>query len=249
MSYEKDFRKKLGYTNKEKLKHYYKANDIQNINWIIVERYNERLKEVIKKLHNAINSDICLTDICELNNKIDEAYTTLKNNNLFPHLNNNGRAHEKVYYNWMRGYILCELFLPAICQIFGVSEDKITHIGKDDLSNPKTFSRSATADLQIDKEKSKIRLEVQGGFTGENDIKEHKIKEAISNFKKHKITTYIFHIDVFNGKVAIINISNPESTNLIYKYNNKMESKKTLEIKPEWFKWKLNEKPLALKKL
>lgn len=248
MSYEKDFRRKLGFTNQKKLKDYYKAKDIRDINWKIVKKYNKRLKEIVENLHKAICSDICLTDICKLQNKIDESFATIKKHNLLLRFNNHGRACEAVYYNWMRGYILCELFLPTFSQIFHVPENKIKHIGADDLLNPKNFSRSATADLQIDtKKNSKVRIEVQGGFTGKNDIKEHKIKEAMSEFENHKTTTYIFHIDIFNGKVAVIDISNPK--NLTYQNNAKMEGQKTLTVKPEWFKWKLTEKPLSLDKM
>lgn len=82
----------------------------------------------------------------------------------------------------MRGYIICELFINAISKLFSIGISDIKHIGKDDLSNPKTFSRAATADLQIKTTTETIRLEIQSGYTGINDIKKTKIDEVKRNF-------------------------------------------------------------------
>lgn len=239
-TYEKNFRKALGFTNQEKLKKYFKATDFQIVNWERIKELNIRLKDMSSKINDALSPEIRNDDIAIIHKKIDEAFQIIKDNDLFPHLNNQGRNPDDVYYNWMRGYIICELFIKAISILFNVNESKINHIGKDDLSNIDTFSRSATADLQINTENETIRLEIQGGYTGINDIKRSKITEAKNNYS-NKIKTYILHIDIFNGKAALVDIFNPNSSKLVYTKNSRFEGIETLSIKHEWFTWKLSD--------
>ena len=218
-TYEQNFRKALGFTNQEKLKKYFKATDFQVVNWERIKELNIRLKDMSSKINDALSPEIQNDDISIIHKKIDEAFQIIKDNDLFPHLNNQGRNPDDVYYNWMRGYIICELFIKAIAILFNVNESKIDHIGKDDLANIDTFSRSATADLQINTENETIRLEIQGGYTGINDIKRSKITEAKNNYY----------------------ISNPDSSKLVYTKNSRFEGVETLSIKHEWFTWKLSD--------
>lgn len=248
MSYEKEFRKNLGFTNAQKLKTHLKATDIKSVNLKLIKKYNERLSDIIDKLNTALHDDIKFKDTSILKAKLENAYKIMKVNKIFPKLNNQGRSPEDVYYNWMRGYIICELFIPSISILFKVDEKDIKHIGEDDLSNPSTFSRSATADLQLNDSNSIIRIEMQSGFSGNNDIKKSKIIEAINNQKKG-ITTYLVHIDVFNGKAAIINITKANLKKLKFNKNPKFEGSETLSIDNNWFKWNLSEALPELNKI
>ena len=49
----------------------------------------------------------------------------MKNNNILNKLNNQGRRKEEVYFNWMRGYLVCEYFKGDISNIFNIPVKKI----------------------------------------------------------------------------------------------------------------------------
>ncbi len=237
----RDFRKKLGFTNATNLKKFYKATDLKenNINWSLIESYNQRLYEISINLNNAIHNDIQI-DIEKLKEKIECTYQNIKQYNLIANFNNNGRPYEDVYYNWMRGFLICEFFKKAICLAFNINENNFYCIGNDDTKNPKTFSKSATADIEIKLNNNKIRLEIQSGYTGKNDIKLSKINEA----KNCRVETYIIHFDLFNGKVAIIDIlnSNIETINKYAKENPLHEGTMEISIPQEAFCWDLTDK-------
>ena len=114
----------------------------------------------------------------------------MKENNIIPRLNNYGRLPEDVYYNWMRGYAVIEFFSGTLADVFGVSKGSIRAVGDNRLTNIDTFSKSPTADLEITLNKDIVRLEVQSGFTGINDIKAHKVRKARDMFNNKTF----FHI-------------------------------------------------------
>lgn len=237
----KEYRKELGFSNKTTLQTYFKAKDIKQPNWPKIALCNDRLREIFTKLNNVVSDDIKLENIEEFCKKIDFAFSIMKENGIIEKLNNQGREPDDVYYNWMRGYLVCEYFMPAIAKILEIKENSIRHIGKDDLTNIKTFTRSATADLEIlVSAVKKIRLEIQAGYTGVNDIKQSKILEAKRIYDSEKTESYIVHFDLFNGLAAIINITNfhriPETS-----YHKAFENTNVLSIKDEWFRWKLTE--------
>lgn len=237
-NYERSFRAALGFSNQEKLKKYFKATDFVVVNWEKIQKCNNRLKEICEKINGAISSDIQISDIDAITIKVDEAYQIMRDNNIFPRLNNQGRTPDDVYYNWMRGFLICEMFIPAIARIFNVREENISHTGQDDLTNLETFARAATADLEIITENNqRIRLEMQAGYTGTNDIKRSKILEAITRKTTNGIITYVVHIDIFNGKAAIIDISKANDMSL--QYHKAFENTDVLSINSDWFVWKL----------
>lgn len=240
MSYESNFRRALGFTNQEVLKKYFKAKDFVVVNWKKIERCNERLVEICVKLNNAVHASIRYKNIDELKTKIESSYFIMKENDIFPRLNNQGRNPDDVYYNWMRGYLICEFFIPSIAQIFGIEVDEIKHIGEDDLARLDTFARAATADLELMLlDGNIIRLEMQAGFTGVNDIKRSKINEAKQKYDNDGISSYIVHFDVFNGVAAIIDISNVDESVIVY--HKAFENTDVLTIDKEWFRWLLAE--------
>lgn len=87
------------------------------INWKKIEQYNSRIKDIFQKLNTVVHESIRYDDITDFNHKIDGAYQILKDNDIIPRLNNNGRPPEDVYYNWMRGYAVCEFF-QKLCQLY-----------------------------------------------------------------------------------------------------------------------------------
>lgn len=242
----KEYRKKLGFTNKDSLKSYFKASDIKVPNWKRINKCNQRLREIFLNLNKVVSDDIKSKDIVKFCKKIDLAFSIMKENKLIEGLNNQGRKPDDVYYNWMRGYLVCEYFLPSIAKILNLSKKDIHYIGKDDLKNIKTFTRAATADIEILHNGKKIRLEIQAGYTGVNDIKQSKILEAKKCLENNQIESYIVHFDLFNGRAAIINISNFYKQIPAKKYRKAFENINVLTVSEDWFKWDLTSKLLSL---
>lgn len=149
MPINRKFRVKLGYSNAGRLKEHFKGKDIVDINWNKIELYNSRIKDIFRELNSVVHENIRYENLTGFNFKIDNAYKILKDNNIISRLNNNGRSYEDVYYNWMRGYAVCEFFSKALSIVFDVPQDSIKTVGRDKLTDIKTFSKSPTADLEI----------------------------------------------------------------------------------------------------
>ena len=115
--------------------------------------------------------------------------------------------------------------------IFRVKEDSIKTIGLDNLDNPSSFSKAPTADFEIKTKKyGTFRIEFQCGFQGVNDIKEHKVLEAARVYKNDNIRSLILHVDLFNGCVAFVDISNIDEKNINWEYRQQFEGKKVFHI-------------------
>ena len=240
----KAFRRTLGFTNQITLQKYYKAKDVVFINWNKIEKLNERLKNIFESINGAIHPSIRWNNIGAIHAEIDSAYAIMRQNDIFPRLNNNGRCPEDVYYNWMRGYIVCKFFASALAIVFGVPEDTIRIVGHDSLSNIKTFSQSPVADLELIINDQTVRLEIQSGYTGVNDIKAHKVREAKRAFLDEQTLSYVVHFDLFNGTVAIVNITDIDDKNIHWEKRYRMEGKPVFSIPEEAFRWFLpNEVP------
>lgn len=240
-----DFRKRLGFTNKTKLQKFFKATDFVVVNWSRVERCNERLKEIFRAVDAAVNPDIRIDNIEQFCSKVDETYQILKDNNILPRMNNYGRAPDDVYYSWMRGFLVCEYFSKALSIIFDVDQTAITTVGNDQLTDIATFSKSPTADLEIALVDRTIRLEVQSGYTGINDIKAHKVNEAKRLFAETGVYSYVVHFDLFNGNAALIDISSIDDTSIHWVRRAQMEGQKVFAIPDNSFSWDLTAEPLA----
>ena len=202
---------------------------------------NDRLIHIFQKLNGIVYNTIKYEDYEVFANLIRASYEKMKNNNLILKLNNFGRPREDVYYSWMRGYCIVNYFKKLFAIMLEVSEKDIHQIGMDDLDNIESFSQSPMADLEVDNIPGKhIRLEVQSGFTGTNDIKKHKIDEAKRVFKDCGMHSYIIHFDIFNGKVAVVDISKITPK---YESNSRFEGQKVFHIPQYAFKYKLIEEP------
>ncbi len=240
----KDYRKALGFTNQVILKKYFKATDIVCINWDLIEKENARLIDMFSKINKTMHPNLKLTDeeFNDFKTQATEAYNTLKGFQIIEKLfNNNGRAREAVYYNWMRGYMVALYFHKTISLVFGVNDDELEQLGEDNLQkvisdgNIDSFKREAIADLQI--VKKNIHIEIQAGFTGQNDIKRSKATDAKVR-ANHNWKTYVLHFDLFNGKLAVINITNLASLpNDKWTANAKFEDVETVAIADNLFKY------------
>ncbi|ECP7590294.1 restriction endonuclease, partial [Campylobacter jejuni] len=96
-----------------------------------------------------------------------------------------------------------------------------------------TFKRTPRADLEI----NNYRLEIQSGFQGINDIKEHKVREAKNIFNDKNIKTLVIHFDLFNGQVAFVDISKIQNNDLNWITRQQMEGQSVFNIDSNYFQW------------
>lgn len=243
---KKAYRTSLGFSTQGDTKDYFKAKDVYSVNWPLVENYNDRLVDIFEKINSVITSSYKLTadEMAAFSAKISAAYQILKETEIIQDkFHNQGRSSENVYYNWMRGYAVNVYFMKLIAALFQVDENEIEQLGKDNIEqliatrNPEVFNREAVADLQI--RSKQIHIEVQAGFTGENDIKQSKAEDAKKRYREEHWTTFVVHFDLYNGELAVINITSlydnlPEDG---WKENPRFETVFTTKIPDNCFKW------------
>jgi len=123
----------------------------------------------------------------------------------------------------------------------------ISFIGDDDLINIELFKRTPKADLEIAlKDGKKLRIEVQSGFVGVNDIKQHKILEAKRIFKTNGISSLAIHFDLFDGQVAFVKLDEIEDSSVNSITRQQMEGQTVFNIEQNYFIWKLTQTPPSL---
>ncbi len=243
-----EYRSELGFSNQSDTKLFLAAKDIKpEIDYEYIKSLNGRLVEIFAKLNKILrlkNNDLNL-----FKSHIDHIYKILNDNKIIPQLNNQGRRPEQVLFSWLRGYIIVELFKPIFAKLFKINVSSIKNIGDDDLKNIDTFKRTPVADLQIQKGESIINIEVQSGFQGINDIKEHKVREAKKVFQDNGTKTICIHIDIFNGQVAFIRLDNIEDNDVNFVTRQQMEGQSVFAIDQNYFKWRLIDNLPPLKNL
>lgn len=243
---KKAYRTSLGFSTQEDTKDYFKAKDVYSVNWPLIENYNGRLVNIFERVNAVITNDYKLTavEMAAFSAKISEVYQILKETEIIQKkFHNQGWSLENVYYNWMRGYAVNVYFMKLIAALFQVAENDIEQLGKDNIEqliatrNPEVFNREAVADLQIGSKQ--IHIEVQAGFTGENDINKSKAEYAKKRYSEEQWTTFVVHFDLYNGELAVINITSlfdnlPEDE---WKENPRFETVFTTKIPESCFKW------------
>ena len=247
--YFKEYRKELGFTNQGDVKKFFAGKDITStVDYNYIELLNTRLVEIIKKINSLVSSNIKISNIDKFcTDTVELVFNKLRDNNIIQRLNNQGRRPEQVYFSWMRGYIIANYFLQALSQIFEVSLEDISLIGDDDLVNIESFKRTPTADLEIALNNgNKLRIEVQSGFVGVNDIKQHKVLEAKRIFESESISSLAIHFDLFNGQVAFIKLDEIEDDSVNWITRQQMEGQTVFNIDQNYFSWKLTETPPSL---
>ncbi len=239
--YFKKYRLELGFSNQNDAKFFLAAKDIKpNIDYAYIVLLNKRLIKILKNLNKILVDDLKNNDLNLFSKEyIIRPYEILKNHDIISKLNNQGRRAEQVLFSWLRGFVLVELFKPIFAKLFEIDVTLMTNIGDDDLKNINTFKRTPTADLQIQKNKEIINIEVQAGFQGINDIKEHKVREAKKVFQDNNIKTICIHIDVFNGQVAFVRLDSIKNDDVNFVTRQQMEGQSVFSIDQNYFKWRL----------
>lgn len=244
--YFKEYREKLGFTNQNGVKTFFGAKDIiPLVNYDYIECLNERLENIIYKINNLVVVDLKINDLASFcNENINIVFNIIKNNNIIPKFNNQGRRPEEVYFSWMRGFVISSYFLNALSIIFDVDKKNIDIIGDDDLVNIDTFKRTPKADLQINlNNNDKLRIEFQTGFQGINDIKQHKVLEAKKIKREEFISSIVIHFDLFNGQVAFVKLDDIDDDSVNWITRQQMEGQTVFNIDQNYFIWKLIENP------
>lgn len=244
----RNYRNSLGFSSKTKFIKFLSAKDIiADIDFTYIDLLNDRLCNIFKKL-NIIYYKPC--DIEKfLKDNLFTTYKILKKNEILNKLNNQGRRKEEVYFSWIRGYLILEYFKSAIADIFRISQESIQSIGEDDFSTLDTFKRTPKVDLEVQNCGKKWRIEVQSGFQGINDIKEHKVREAKAVYENTKIQTLVIHFDLFNGQVAFVNISRIKNNDLHWITRQQMEGQSVFNIEQNHFRWLLKDIPPKFEKI
>jgi hypothetical protein len=214
-----------------------------NIDYAYIDNLNTRLSTIIKTIDNATHiKKEKIDEFC--NNNIYSIYRKLKDANIIQRLNNQGRRPEEVYYNWMRGYVTSSYFLNSLGKVFEVNIEHIKFIGDDDITNIETFKRTPKADLSVKLPNGNLMMvEIQSGFQGINDIKQHKILEARKIKLSEGASSLIIHFDLFNGQAAFIKADEIEEDSVNWITRQQMEGQTVFNIDQNSFIWKLTDQP------
>ena len=239
--YFREYRNRLGFSNQAEAKAFLAAKDVlPTIDFMYIKELNQRLTEIFGLLNQIITPSLRHNNLPEFTTQyICRPSTLIHDANLLPRLNNQGRRPEEVLFSWLRGYAVCHFFSPAFAHIFNIPLSSITNIGDDDLQNIDTFKRSPQADLSIMLNGKPVRLEIQSGFQGINDIKEHKVREARRIKREENESTICIHIDVYNGQVAFVQLDTIEEQNVNFITRQQMEGQSIFQIDQNYFKWRL----------
>lgn len=90
---------------------------------------------------------------------------------------------------------------------------------------------------------------MQSGFTGTNDIKQHKVLEAEKIFRNLGLHTIVIHFDLYNGQVAFVKIDEIDQDDINWIIRQQMEGQTVFNIEQNHFVWKLTELPPKFKDL
>ena len=243
--YFKEYREKLGFTNQTDVKKFFAGKDITpTVDFNYIELLNKRLEKIVEKINSLSHNSIKVKSVEKFNKEnIYSVFNKLKENKIIPKLNNQGRRPEQVYFSWMRGFVISNYFLKALSIIFEVNIEDIDLIGDDDLAKIELFKRTPKADLEVNlKNNKKIRLEIQSGFQGINDIKQHKVLEANKLLSENKTPSLAVHFDLFNGQVAFVKLDTIKDDSVNWITRQQMEGQTVFNIDQNYFVWKLTEK-------
>ena len=245
--YFRQYRQRLGFSNQNDVKNFFGAKDIKpTIDLNYIKLLNGRLFDIIHKINNVVSEEIKTDNLVTFKKEyIDDTFELIRAGGILQALNNQGRRPEQVYYSWMRGYVFSNYFLKTLGIVFEVDISNIDLIGDDDLRNIGTFKRTPKADLEIVlNNNEKTRIEMQCGFTGTNDIKQHKVIEAKKVFSDLGLHTLAIHFDLYNGQVAFIKLDEIEDESINWITRQQMEGQTVFNIDQNYFIWKVTESPV-----
>lgn len=240
----RNWRVKLGFTSQGACKDYLGGKVIHpDIDEAYLSALNGHLDDLVRRLDQAVHSDIQRgpTGLGPfLKAHRDAPLEALRTNGLLPRLNNQGRRPEEVFFNWMRGHLIVQFFLPPISRLFSGFGEEARFAGTDDYNDAASFRRSGAADLAIlHKGLPKAYVEIQSGFSGINDFKRHKWVEAKTKLDEEGLPTFVVHFDLFNGCAALFDPMAFPLDGELWVQRQQMEGQWVLPLDPNWFLWDL----------
>jgi hypothetical protein len=240
-AYFKHFRRSLGFESQQTAKDFLAAKDIPPaVDMEYIHRLNERIELLMRRMNSVLPETLRQDDIDRFcRERVRDVFGQIRNAGLIPRLNNQGRRPEEVLFSWLRGYASCALFIPAMSSVFGIPEGGLHQIGGDDFTSLETFKRSPRADLEFEYAGQTIRLEMQSGYQGINDIKEHKVREARRAADDAGIRTICAHFDFFNGQAAFVRLDTIQENDVNFVTRQQMEGQSVFAIDQNFFKWRL----------
>lgn len=143
----------------------------------------------------------------------------------------------------MRGYVFQEYFSGFACSLLGGDPATCNRIGNDDFSSAETFKRTPVADLSVAVSGVTVHLEMQSGFAGQNDIKQHKYREAVRLFQENGTPTICMHFDIYNGQAAFVRLDQVEEDDQNWVVRTQMEGQYVLAIDQNYFHWRMLDAP------
>jgi len=245
-NHSKSYRASLGFSRKGEAKAFLGAKNIRpDVDYAYIERLNGRLREIAESVNGVLHSKVRTQDMDEFRaTHIEQVYGLIRKSDILRGLANHGRRPEAIYFNWMRGHVAIQLFRPALSEIFGIEASAIRSIGGDNIEEIDSFRRTPTADLEIRVGGKPVRLEIQSGFQGVNDVKEHKVAEARRIFGRDGAPTILVHFDIFNGQAAFLRLDQVDEDGAAWITRGQMEGKRVFNISPERFCWLFAEEPV-----
>lgn len=244
--YFRDYRKALGFTNQEEARKFLAAKDVQpEIDVAYLSRLNSRLIEIISKMDGIIHPLLKPDNLGDfIEEQVHQVSEALEKTGLLLRMNNLGRRREEVYFSWLRGRLFAAYFSKYIARMFDVDLAALSLIGDDEIIDPEIFRKTPTADLLVDSGAFRVRIEVQSGFQGINDIKQHKVIEAKKVLSSEGTPTVVAHFDIFNGQVALVNVSGIAEDDINWITRQQMEGQTVFNISQNHFAWKLSDMPV-----
>jgi hypothetical protein len=120
------YRQKLGFASQADAKNFLGAKDITPaVDFNYIKPLNKRLYDIVDKIDSIVAGEIKIEDAAAFKKEyIDRTFEIMRENDILPMLNNQGRRPEQVYFSWMRGYVISNYFLKALGLIFGVDTSK-----------------------------------------------------------------------------------------------------------------------------
>ena len=212
-----------------------------------VKLLNSRIADIINKLNPVIHQSVAISNlddflISHLHGPVDQ----IQKNDILPLLNNQGRRPEHVLFSWMRGHVLGQYFKVALARILDVKPTDIKSIGDDNWRSKETFLRTPKADYETKIRGVCVRIEVQSGFQGINDVKQHKVNEALRLYREYKIPTLCMHADIFNGQVALIRLDTIRDNDTHWITRQQMEGQTVFNIDQNYFSWRIIDAPSSI---
>ena len=200
----KQYRKSIGFTNKDKCFAFLKAKDIVCIDWNRLDLYNQRLIDVGVR----IQKQLLVPNDMSVQEFILDSFRIMKEYQIIETLNNNGRSNEDVYYSWMLGYLIETLFVPFVQKELKLNT--VVRTGGDNLKCPENFKRVSNSDLTDPTQN--IVVDVQcGNGDGDTHIKKSKVDFAVNN----GYNGYVFTIGLGTGSYGVINLNDLEHAEFI----------------------------------